>query len=202
VPISSPNTRVSSRRGGVETCTLPIVPLFETIAIYVPLRHHAELLSMPVVRRSAAPRRCAEVMIGYSDSNKDGGFLSSNWELAKAQTRLTKTGSESGIPIAFSMAGRLGQPRRRSGRAGGCGTAAGSINGRSGDRTRRGRLIQIRNRGTALYQMEVSGVPCFSTPSHRSKSRRWCEAEFDEAMEALSGAAYAAYAAFISTRIS
>ena len=40
-------------------------------------------------------------MIGYSDSNKDGGFLTSNWELSKAQIKLTRVGKESGVPIAF-----------------------------------------------------------------------------------------------------
>jgi len=70
-------------------------------------------------------------MIGYSDSNKDGGFLSSNWELAKAQTRLTKTGSESGIPIAF-FHGRGGSVSRGGVPAAQAVAAqpAGSINGR------------------------------------------------------------------------
>ncbi|MGH6935538.1 MAG: phosphoenolpyruvate carboxylase, partial [Methylocella sp.] len=88
---------------GVEACTLPIVPLFETIAdLRAAPAIMRELLSLPVVRRSArAQGGVQEVMIGYSDSNKDGGFFASTWELAKAQTRLAKTGSESGIPIAF-----------------------------------------------------------------------------------------------------
>ena len=101
---------------GVETCTLPIVPLFETIddlrAAPAIMR---ELLSLPVVRRSArAQGGVQEVMIGYSDSNKDGGFFASNWELSKAQTRLTKIGNETGVnDRVFPRPGRLGQPRRR-----------------------------------------------------------------------------------------
>jgi phosphoenolpyruvate carboxylase len=82
-----------------------------------------ELLSLQVVRRSArAQGGVQEVMIGYSDSNKDGGFLASNWELAKVQTRLTKTGSDSGIPIAFfhgrgRSAAAASRPRRLSRRS-------------------------------------------------------------------------------------
>ncbi|MDZ4864742.1 MAG: phosphoenolpyruvate carboxylase, partial [Gemmatimonadota bacterium] len=84
---------------GIESCTLPIVPLFETIEDL----HRApaimrELLGTPVVRRSVrALGGTQEVMIGYSDSNKDGGFLSSNWELSKAQARLTRLGEELGV---------------------------------------------------------------------------------------------------------
>jgi phosphoenolpyruvate carboxylase len=71
--------------------TLPIVPLFETIddlenapAI---LR---ELVAVPLVRRSiTAQTNCQEVMLGYSDSNKDGGFVCSTWQLVKAQSRIT-----------------------------------------------------------------------------------------------------------------
>ncbi|RWQ12763.1 phosphoenolpyruvate carboxylase, partial [Mesorhizobium sp.] len=42
-----------------------------------------------------------EIMLGYSDSNKDGGFLASNWELSKAQKRLTRTGQKNKIRISF-----------------------------------------------------------------------------------------------------
>src|SRR3989454_4087666 len=68
---------------GVESCTLPIVPLFESID---DLRRAPEivrdLLQVPLVRRTVrAQGGVFEVMIGYSDSNKDGGFVASNWEL-------------------------------------------------------------------------------------------------------------------------
>ena len=188
---------------GVETCTLPIVPLFETIAdLRAAPGIMRELLSMPVVRRSArAQGGVQEVMIGYSDSNKDGGFLSSNWELAKAQTRLTKTGSESGIPIAF-FHGRGGSVSRGGVPAAQAVAAqpAGSINGRFRV-TEQGEVVSFKyaNRGTALYQMEVLGSAVLQHALTSEQEQALVpRAEFDEAMEALSGAAYAAYAAFIS----
>src|SRR5206468_7761872 len=67
-----------------------IVPLFETIA---DLRNCGrvmdELLGMPEYTRLLDSRgRVQEVMLGYSDSNKDGGFLTSGWELYKAEIGL------------------------------------------------------------------------------------------------------------------
>jgi phosphoenolpyruvate carboxylase len=188
---------------GIEACSLPIVPLFETIAdLRAAPSIMRELLSMPLVRRSAkAQGGVQEVMIGYSDSNKDGGFFSANWELAKAQTRLTKIGIECGVPIGF-FHGRGGSVSR-----GGVPTAQaiaaqppGSIRG-SFRVTEQGEVVSFKyaNRGTAAFQMEVIGA---SVLKHVLLSEREQvlvpRAEFDEAMEALSGAAYAAYAKFIS----
>jgi phosphoenolpyruvate carboxylase len=188
---------------GVETCALPIVPLFETIAdLRAAPAIMRELLSLPVVRRSArAQGGVQEVMIGYSDSNKDGGFLSSNWELAKAQTRLTRTGNESGIPIAF-FHGRGGSVSRGGVPAAQAVAAqpAGSINGRFRV-TEQGEVVSFKyaNRGTALYQMEVLGSAVLQHALTSEEEQALVpRAEFDEAMEALSGAAYAAYAAFIT----
>ncbi len=71
---------------------LNIIPLFETIA---DLRGCGkvmdELFSLPYYRKLLESRQnVQEVMLGYSDSNKDGGFLAANWELYKAETELTK----------------------------------------------------------------------------------------------------------------
>ncbi|MBO0734174.1 MAG: phosphoenolpyruvate carboxylase [Methylocapsa sp.] len=189
-------------KAGVEASSLPIVPLFETIAdLRAAPAIMRELLSMPLVRRSAkAQGGVQEVMIGYSDSNKDGGFFSANWELAKAQARLTKIGIESGIRIGF-FHGRGGSVSR-----GGAPTAqaiaaqpAGSIRG-SFRVTEQGEVVSFKyaNRGTAAFQMEVIGA---SVLKHVAMSEREQAlvptAEFDEALEALSGASYAAYAQFI-----
>ncbi|MEI6572162.1 MAG: phosphoenolpyruvate carboxylase [Alphaproteobacteria bacterium] len=67
-----------------------IVPLFETID---DLQRCAEIMdqafSIPVYRKILESRgNLQEVMLGYSDSNKDGGFVTSGWELYKAELRL------------------------------------------------------------------------------------------------------------------
>ncbi len=74
------------------TLDLNIVPLFETIA---DLRRCGEvmdrLLALPVYRRLLESRDgVQEVMLGYSDSNKDGGFVTSSWELHKAEIALVE----------------------------------------------------------------------------------------------------------------
>jgi phosphoenolpyruvate carboxylase len=77
------------RDGGLD---LDIVPLFETIE---DLRNCStvmdELLDLPEYARLLESRgRVQEVMLGYSDSNKDGGFLTSGWELYKAEIALVE----------------------------------------------------------------------------------------------------------------
>ena len=181
-----------------ERSTLHIVPLFESIedlgrapAIM------RELLSHPVVRRTAeAFGGVQEVMIGYSDSNKDGGYFCSNWELSKAQTRLTRVGQACGIPISF-FHGR-GGPVSRGGAPVGRAVAAqppGSVHGQLRT-TEQGEAVSFKyaNRGTAQFQMELLAASVFA---HSLRSARQQEpenrAEIDEAMEALSGLSHAAY---------
>jgi phosphoenolpyruvate carboxylase len=187
---------------GVERCTLPIVPLFETID---DLRGAPaimrELIGVPVVRRSVREQGgVQEVMIGYSDSNKDGGFFAANWELYKAQVKLTRLGRELGVPIAF-FHGRGGSVSRGGAPTGRAIAAqpAGSINGRLRI-TEQGEVVSFKyaNRGTAAYQIELLAS---SVLEHSLKSEREQAlvpvGEFDEAMEAISGASMAAYRRFI-----
>ena len=70
-----------------------IVPLFETIGDLQRCgRIMDELLALPAYRRLLASRGdTQEVMLGYSDSNKDGGYLTSTWELYKAELVLIET---------------------------------------------------------------------------------------------------------------
>ncbi len=78
-----------------------IVPLFETIE---DLRGCGaimdELFSIPYYRKLLTSRGNAqEVMLGYSDSNKDGGYLTANWELYKAELELVKVFARHGIEL-------------------------------------------------------------------------------------------------------
>ena len=188
---------------GVDGVSLPIVPLFETISdLQAAPAIMRELLQIPVVRRSTqAQGDLQEVMIGYSDSNKDGGFFSSNWELFKAQARLTEVGQEQNVAIAF-FHGRGGSVSRGGAPTGHAIAAqpAGSIRGRFRV-TEQGEVVSFKyaNRGTAAYQMELLASSVFA---HALKSEREealaPHAEFDAALEEISTQSFAAYNKFIS----
>jgi phosphoenolpyruvate carboxylase len=82
---------------------LRIVPLFETID---DLRSSAEVMDayfrQPLIRALiTAQDNLQEVMIGYSDSNKDGGYVTSNWEIRAGIARLVALGEEHGIRMRF-----------------------------------------------------------------------------------------------------
>ena len=87
-----------------------VVPLFETIRdLDNSSRVLAEFLSHPVAMRTLRhlqreanrPRPLQEVMIGYSDSNKDGGILASHWYLRKAQVQLAEVARDAGVELRF-----------------------------------------------------------------------------------------------------
>jgi len=82
---------------------LRIVPLFETIE---DLRQSAAVMGTyfdsPLARAMiAAQDNLQEVMIGYSDSNKDGGYVTSNWEIYSGIARLVALGKARGIRMRF-----------------------------------------------------------------------------------------------------
>ncbi|HEX8547851.1 MAG TPA: phosphoenolpyruvate carboxylase, partial [Cytophagaceae bacterium] len=91
-------------------CKLPVVPLFETID---DLRNSPEImqafLDHPFTKRSLEYQKALngekyliqQIMIGYSDSNKDGGILASQWNLFKAQTTLAEIGRNNQVRIRF-----------------------------------------------------------------------------------------------------
>ncbi|ALF27837.1 phosphoenolpyruvate carboxylase [Streptococcus intermedius] len=86
-----------------ESARVQIVPLFETIEdldnSYDTMKKY---LSLPIAQKwIASNNNYQEIMLGYSDSNKDGGYLSSCWTLYKAQQQLTAIGDEFGVKITF-----------------------------------------------------------------------------------------------------
>ena len=89
--------------GEAPACGLRIVPLFETID---DLRASARVMSDwfdLAVARAILERqgRLQEVMIGYSDSNKDGGYVTSNWEIRSAISQLLALGEKRGVTLRF-----------------------------------------------------------------------------------------------------
>ena len=88
---------------GSDFARLQLVPLFETIE---DLENSYEVmdkyLSLDIVKKWVNDNRSyQEIMLGYSDSNKDGGYLSSGWSLYKAQQELSLLGEKHNIKVTF-----------------------------------------------------------------------------------------------------
>jgi phosphoenolpyruvate carboxylase len=134
-------------------------------------------------------------MLGYSDSNKDGGFLSANWALFKAQIALARIGRQFDIAIAY-FHGRGGSVSRGGAPAGRAIEAqpAGSVAGRL-RMTEQGEVVSAHyaNRGTALAHMELLAASVLSHSLCTDSESRPSNPEFDEAMAALAGVSEAAY---------
>lgn len=95
-----------------------VVPLFETLGdLQNAPEVVARLLDNPVFRAHVQGRGGLEVMIGYSDSNKDAGFLAANWALYQAQEAITKVARERGVPVYY-FHGRGTSTARGGGTAG------------------------------------------------------------------------------------
>ncbi len=83
------------------TCSVNIVPLFETIEdLQVSAATLRAALAVPAYRQLVDSKGgLQEVMLGYSDSNKDGGYLAANWALYRAELDLVEVARESGIRL-------------------------------------------------------------------------------------------------------
>ncbi len=95
-----------------------VVPLFETLGdLQNAPEVVARLLDNPVFRAHVQGRGGLEVMIGYSDSNKDAGFLAANWALYLAQEAVTRVARERGVTVYY-FHGRGTSTARGGGTAG------------------------------------------------------------------------------------
>jgi phosphoenolpyruvate carboxylase len=111
-----------------------VIPLFETIP---DLQRAAgimrEWMALPLVKQLIERQgKQQEVMLGYSDSNKDGGFLTSNWELYKAEIDLVKVFAEAQVKLRLfhgrgGTVGRGGGPSYEAILAQPTGTVNGQI---------------------------------------------------------------------------
>lgn len=182
----------------IESCRIQVVPLLETIE---DLRNGPvildDLLDSPLIQRTINEMGGhQEIMVGYSDSNKDGGIVCSSWEVSKAQKRIFQAGRDKGVQISF-FHGRGGSVSRGGAPAGRAIAAqpAGTINGRMRV-TEQGEVVsgKYANRGFGGQQIELLAASVlshslFSEDDENLRNR----AEYDEVMEALSGTSYVAY---------
>lgn len=187
---------------GTVTSHLHVVPLFETIEDLrnAPVIMQA-LFANPVYRQHLAARGdLQEIMLGYSDSNKDGGYLTANWELYKAQKRIHQVAEEAAVRLKFfhgrgGALGRGGGPVERSILA----QPPEALQGKT-KITEQGEVISQRysHKGIAMRSLEsaVSAVLLGSrnvqTAKMKETERRW-----SELMEQLSQDSFAAYQAFV-----
>ncbi|MEM7428594.1 MAG: phosphoenolpyruvate carboxylase [Pseudomonadota bacterium] len=176
----------------------PVVPLFETIE---DLRAGPEIVrevaTVPEMRRIIADNGdVIEVMLGYSDSSKDGGFLCSTWELAKAQKAICRVADELGIEVVFfhgrgGSVSRGGAPTGRAIAAQPIDTVAGRLR-----LTEQGEVVSAKyaNQGTANYQLEIlsASVLAHTLMSPYEHGKR-SNPGFDEALEELSVRSRKAY---------
>ncbi len=148
-----------------ETCLIRVVPLFETIDdLRAAPEIMRDLLAHPLVRNSvAANGGRQEVMLGYSDSNKDGGFFCASFELFEAQRRLIRIGRDAGVSISFfhgrgGSVSRGGAPTGRAIAAQPAGTIAGHMRV-----TEQGEVVSSKfaNRGTAQHNLEILAASVF-----------------------------------------
>ena len=185
---------------GSEKLDLRVVPLFETIE---DLRNAPAVfdavLAVPLAQRSLRSRDATvEVMLGYSDSNKDGGFLCSTYELDKAQRRLTASlGKHRLRPVFFHGRGgsvsRGGAPTGRAIAAQPVGTVQGRLR-----ITEQGEVVSSKyaNRGTALNQLELLASSVLGHLPMRVQPV--ADPESNDALEALAGLSQTAYVNLIS----
>lgn len=179
---------------------LMVIPLFETIP---DLRCAADImrqwLALPEVAHLVAQHgKLQEVMLGYSDSNKDGGFLTSNWELYKAENQLLALFEEAGVKLRLfhgrgGTVGRGGGPSYQAILAQPPGTVNGQIR-----LTEQGEIIaskfanpEIGRRNLELLvaaTLEASLLPQTGGEQEERKLK-----EFELVMEELSEYAYRAY---------
>ncbi|WP_029430924.1 phosphoenolpyruvate carboxylase [Blastococcus sp. URHD0036] len=119
---------------GQPTCPVGISPLFETIDdLQNAGATTAAMLAQPLYRAMVAGRGDRqEVMLGYSDSNKDGGYLAANWALYRAELALVEVARTEGVRLRLfhgrgGTVGRGGGPSYEAIRAQPPGAVSGSL---------------------------------------------------------------------------
>lgn len=160
--------------GGLAPADAPrVCPLFETIE---DLQNGPAILSAllahdPIRSAFEAGDRTLEVMLGYSDSNKDGGYLASSWEVCKAQSRIVQACRSKGLGVRFfhgrgGSVSRGGAPTGRAIAAQPSGTVENRLRV-----TEQGEVVSAKysNRGTAQYELELLAA---SVLAHAVKSPR------------------------------
>jgi len=173
------------------------VPLFESIE---DLQHAPEICRTLWLSPGFQPfldswGRRQEVMLGYSDSNKDGGMLTSSWEIHKAHRALHRVAEECGVKLTLfhgrgGTVGRGGGPTHRAIVSQPDGAFTGSLK-----ITEQGEVINWKYSDASLAQrnlelMVAASLEALARPGAVTPA---VEPGWEEALEELSAAAYAFY---------
>ena len=173
-----------------------IVPLFETIGDLANAGTIMDrLLAIPLYNQLLGSRQALqECMIGYSDSNKDGGFLTSGWSLYRAEIELTRVFARHGITLRLfhgrgGSVGRGGGPSYQAILAQPQGAVQGQIR-----ITEQGEVIASKYANPELGRRNLEILAAATLEAtllgHQHDAPR---PEFLAAMEELSASAFAAY---------
>ncbi|CAG0976691.1 hypothetical protein RHDC4_01628, partial [Rhodocyclaceae bacterium] len=173
-----------------------IVPLFETIGdLAASGATMDKLLGLPAYKRLLASRGLAqECMLGYSDSNKDGGFLTSGWSLYRAEIALVEVFARHGVALRLfhgrgGSVGRGGGPSYQAILA----QPAGAVQGRIRI-TEQGEVIASKYANPELGRRNLEILAAATLEAtllpHEHDAPR---PEFLAAMEELSDHAFRAY---------
>ncbi|AKU21720.1 phosphoenolpyruvate carboxylase [Massilia sp. NR 4-1] len=190
------------RRGadGESTLDLMVIPLFETIPDLQRAAGIMEsVMALPLVKQLIAKQgQIQEVMLGYSDSNKDGGFLTSNWELYKAEVSLVDIFAKAGVKLRLfhgrgGTVGRGGGPSYEAILAQPKGTVNGQIR-----LTEQGEIIasKFSNAEIGRRNLELlvaATLEASLTPPASDEGQKTQLARFESVMAEISGLAYKAY---------
>jgi phosphoenolpyruvate carboxylase len=188
------------RPGNPPAAAIMAVPLFETIAdLDRAPAVMSELLSLPEIAAAVRAWEHAEVMIGYSDSNKDGGYLTSVWSLNKASEALADVFDKAGTSIQL-FHGRGGAV----GRGGGSSFAAiraqpqQTVRGRI-RLTEQGEVIAAKfsDPDVAAANLEATVAATVLASLEREDLSSPQAARFEAEMDRLSGDAFRAYRALV-----
>jgi phosphoenolpyruvate carboxylase len=179
------------------TGSMPIVPLFETLDDLDGASRTLEaLFALPLYRAHLDSCDGEQmVMIGYSDSNKDGGYLAANWALYRAQESIARTCRERDVRLTL-FHGRGGTVARGGGPAGRAIRAQppGTIEGRFRV-TEQGETIASRYADPALAHRHVEQIvsAVLLASVDETDARTGLDPAWREAMEVMAGAARQSY---------
>jgi phosphoenolpyruvate carboxylase len=185
--------------GETPQARLRIIPLFETIA---DLRAAESVMQAyfthPLVRAMIAGQdHLQEIMIGYSDSNKDGGYVTSTWEIRMAVARLVALGARLGVRMRF-FHGRGGAVGRGGGSSFDAIRALPKGASESGIRiTEQGEVVASKYGDPETGRASLETILAAALLAELAPEPDTADTEGAELLAELSARAYAAYRALV-----